>query len=183
MLLFIKQFFFNIPPLSGDQTMQGTEEFLCLLRKIDPKKPYGTKLFNALARLTVSVGVEAVCVRTQGTETQVYMTRRSANDTAYPGQWHCPGSIIRPGEEISYVFSRLGEKEFGSKLSSWRFVANINNIQEKRGHFLSLVYLCQMAEDKQKGKWFSKNFLPENTVAFHSQRIIPAALKAFLSNQ
>jgi len=174
------------------------------LRELDPANPYGTELFDALARLTVSVAVEAVCLRLQrrlvdgdaiGTpsgriitpdasydELQVYMVRRSPDDTAYPGEWHCPGSVIRRGEDVADVFSRLSMREFDGAKLQWRFIANVNYPTEARGHFLSLVYLCVL-EDAEglKGKWFPVNQLPEKTVENHRYRIIPAAVGAFVA--
>src|SRR3989338_5641250 len=86
-----------------------------LLRWVDPAKPYGAPLFNAFARLTVSVAVEAVCLRKKlGTgEFEVYLTKRSLDETAYPGQWHIPGTVMRPMEDLEDAFARLGAKEFG----------------------------------------------------------------------
>lgn len=155
------------------------------LETVDPTKPYGTELFNALARLTVSVAMEAVCLRLSPTgEVEVYLVQRSANDTAYPEEWHCPGSAMRPGEEVKGVFTRLVNREFGFSLLSKRFVANVNDPTEARGHFFSVVYLCT-AEDgagcHAKGKWFPVNQLPEKTVRHHRTRIIPAAVGAFVA--
>ena len=163
------------------------------LREIDPSKPYGTELFDALARLTISVAVEAVCLRAQrylpeidaprSPEIQVYMIQRSPDDTAYPGEWHCPGSVIRPKEDIRDVFNRLAQKEFGGKILSTQFVANANHPTEARGHFFSLVYLCSLDESSSglRGKWFAVNNLPEKTVETHRVRIIPAAVGAFVA--
>ena len=165
------------------------------LREIDPTKPYGTELFDVLARLTVSVAVEAVCLRLDpGTKkVEVYMIQRSLDDTAYPGEWHCPGSVLRPREEIEDIFSRLQKKEFGSfaHLGEKRFVANVNHPTEARGHFLSLVYLCNLADDDVgnwdishlRGKWFPVDQLPEETIEHHLKRIIPCALGAFVADR
>ncbi len=164
--------------------MQGNDQLFELLGQINPKKPYGTKLFDALARLTVSVAVEAVCLRLnpQTKKAEVYLTQRSMEETAYPGEWHCPGSVFRLGEEDKDVFNRLAEREFGAGMSSARFVANVNHPTEARGHFLSLVYLCILYEHRElKGKWFSVNQLPEKTVECHRYRIIPAAVGAFVA--
>lgn len=155
------------------------------LREIDPTKPYGTELFDALARLTVSVAIEAVCLRLNPStqKVEVYMTERSPTDTAFPGEWHCPGSVIRPKEDIKDVFNRLTQKEFGGKILSTQFVANVNHPTEARGHFFSLVYLCSLDESNGglRGKWFPVDQLPEKTVESHRHRIIPAAVVAFVA--
>ena len=66
------------------------------LKIVDPTKPLGTEIFNALARVTVSVAMEAVCLRRQLyipeinsevlSELQVYLVQRAPDDTAYPGE-------------------------------------------------------------------------------------------------
>ncbi len=175
---------------------QGSLELLKMLSEIDPRQPYGTELFDALARLTVSVAVEAVCLRPywqigseieqgQYPEFEVYLVQRAQDDTAYPGEWHCPGSVMRPMESIEDVMARLGKKEFGANLLSWKFVTNVNHAHEQRGHFFSLVYLCQLREEKEgmRGQWFPTYRLPQNTVGHHRQPIIPVALGDFLSDR
>jgi ADP-ribose pyrophosphatase YjhB (NUDIX family) len=180
--------------------MQGNKELFRLLGEIDPQKPYGTALFDALAKLTVSVAVEAVCVRQHfqlfdpeelwDPAFEVYMVQRSPNDTAYPGEWHCPGSVMRPGESVKDIMDRLNKKEFDGNLLSSKFVANINHTHEQRGHFLSMVYLCQLKDKKGikntqglNGKWYLTYRLPERTVIHHRNPIIPAALGSFLSDR
>ncbi|MFA5878100.1 MAG: NUDIX domain-containing protein [Candidatus Staskawiczbacteria bacterium] len=158
------------------------------LKIVDSTQPLGTELFNALARITVSVAVEAVCLRynSEKKKVEVYLIQRSPNDTAYPHEWHCPGSVMRPGESFKDVLGRLAEGEFGANLVSPRFVANINpsaSEPEARGHFLSIVYLCTLEEKKAlRGKWFSTDQLPEQTVEHHRTRIIPCALGAFVAD-
>lgn len=168
---------------------QGTPELLRLLGEIDPSQPYGTDLFNALARLTVTVAIEAVCLRYNfiTLNPEVYLVQRSPDDTAYPGEWHCPGSAMRPkNERFEEVLNRLAKKEFGTKLVSTRFVTNINpslSEPEARGCFLSVVFLCVLEEKEGlRGKWFPVDNLPENTVKHHRKRIIPCALGAFVAN-
>jgi len=154
------------------------------LKLIDPKKPYGPDLFNAIARITVSLGIEAVCfkdIRGNPKIPEVLLIERSPKESAYPNQWHCPGSIMRPGEKIGDVFNRLKEKEFCTEIEIIDGAGFLNNTQEERGHILSLIYLCKLKGEKVRGEWFPINNLPENTVKHHSEMLIPmAAFKAFL---
>mgnify|MGYP001374638995 CR=1 FL=1 len=62
-----------------------------------PNTPLGTELFDAVLRKTVSCCVEAVVVNGEY-PIKVLLKRRADNDTTYPGQWHCPGTFLRPGE-------------------------------------------------------------------------------------
>ncbi len=159
---------------------QGTKKLLKLLAEIDINQPYGTKLFDALARLTVSVAVEAVCLKETiddkrgKTHREVYLIQRSLTDMAYPGQWHCPGSVMRPGESIEDVMKRLSEQEFSEKIISYRFIENFNYPAEERGHFFSLLHLCHLQESEGlKGKWFPIHQLPEKTIEQHRSMVIP----------
>ncbi|OGZ66112.1 MAG: hypothetical protein A3D34_02990 [Candidatus Staskawiczbacteria bacterium RIFCSPHIGHO2_02_FULL_33_16] len=161
--------------------MQGNNELLEFLGKINTKKPYGTALFNALARVTISLTIDAVCLRLniKSNKVEVYLTQRANNDTAYPGQWHCPNSIFRPSEDYKDVFARLEKREIGGLLGEKNFIDSFNNPQEVRGHFFSLVYLCSIKKDGLVGRWFSVNDLPKNTIVHHRNHIIPMVLKKF----
>lgn len=168
--------------------MPDYNDVINALKVVDPKKPYGTELFNALARVTVSIAIEAVCFRSNSytKRLEVYLTQRSQDDIAYPGQWHCPGSVLWPGETVEDVFERLRMGEFGGNPLSPRFVANVNNPSEARGHFFSVVYLCDLKQKwgliGSKGKWFPVDKIPENTVKGHRKRIIPAAIGVFVAS-
>ena len=172
--------------------MQSNGELIRLLGEINPKHPYGTEVFNALARLTVSVAIEAVCLRFCVNQislrpyfmydVDVYLTLRAPHEE-YAGQWHCPGSFKRPGEQDNDVLYRLMQEEFSLNFLSQKFVGKFDNPSEKRGHIISLIYLCEMEEKGAgKGKWFPVNKLPENTVLHHQNRIIPVAVGYFLAN-
>ena len=151
-----------------------------VLDLVDPARPYGTELFNALARVTISVAVEAVCLRRNPTNEviEVLLFQRSPHDTAYPNQWHCPGSVMRKMESEDDVLERLSESEFGAKIVSNAFTGRHNNPHEVRGHFLSLVYLCAIEGDT-KGAWFPVDQLPRDTVSHHRNSIIPIAVEYF----
>jgi len=163
-----------------------------LLKEVDREKPYGTELFNAISLLSVGVAIEMVCLRLVERSVEVYLTQRSEDDTAYAGEWHCPGSFVRPGEKVPDVFKRISKKEMNDmKFISTRFVANVNHPTEERGHVLSVVYLCifkgscTMDDVTRKsnlpGKFFSIDELPEKTVETHRKRIIPVAAGLFVA--
>jgi ADP-ribose pyrophosphatase YjhB (NUDIX family) len=154
------------------------KKLIDLLNQVDPHKPLGTPLFDAIARLTIGVAIETVSLRHGTGGVEVYMTQRSLEESAYPGEWHCPGSFIRHGEKIDDVMRRLEKKETGISFSSAREIATINNPKEARGHIFQIVHLCTI-EGQGKGKWFPLDQLPKNTVQQHREVIIPAALKVF----
>lgn len=148
------------------------------LKLIDPKRPYGTELFDALCRLTITPALEIVCLRRRGETIEVLLTQRSPTDTAYPNEWHCPGSAKRVGESDEDVFARLVKGEFMADITSRRRLDIFDNFAEARGHFLSIVYLCEAAEGT-RGQWFDVTKLPIKTVDHHINIIIPMAVKAF----
>ena len=159
-----------------------------LLKKIaenyDPSKGMGVELFNAIAKLKVTMTPEVVCLRrnSQNDKIEVYLILRSLTDTAYPGQWHLPGSAMRPGEEIDDVFLRLEKNEIGIRILSKKFVFHSNNPTEPRGHFFSLIFLCVLDSGDGYGKWFFVDDLPENTLMRHRSVIIPAMVKEFMQS-
>ncbi len=154
-----------------------------LLVFINPKKPYGTALFNELVRLTGMVSIEAVCLRKNpdSLQLEVYLIQRSINEVAYPGQWHCPGSIYRPEETDEDVFDRLAKTEFFASFISKKFVSNLR-WKEERGDVFSTIWICALAESEdilKRGKWFPIDHLPDKIVGCHREKIIPIAVKAF----
>lgn len=139
---------------------------------------YGTELFDALARLTVGIALEAVCLRRNArSEIEVLMTQRALTETAGQGEWHCPGSVQRSGETHDDVFARLEQREFGAKIRFRQFVADVANL-DPRGQFESKVHLCEVEEGGQ-GTWFPITGMPEKTNAIHRDRVIPTAVEAF----
>lgn len=149
------------------------------VRQLDPGKPMGTELFDALARITVSVAFEAVALRRDSTgNVEVFLVQRREDDTAYPCEWHCPGSVLRSGESEDDVFARLATREFGVPIVQRRFVINFNHNNEQRGHFFSVIYLCEI-RGGEDSHWFSVDNLPAKMVGHHRDYLIPLALAAF----
>ena len=114
-----------------------------LLRQIDPQKAYGPTLYDSLARLTWSLAFEAVALRRKNDKVEIYLRQRAADDTAYPGEWHAPGSVRRPGESWRKVADRL-TNEFGTSINSFREVGRVDS-DEARGSFESAIFLVWLA--------------------------------------
>jgi hypothetical protein len=77
-------------------------------------------LFIELARLTVLSTVEVVCLRQGAAGIEVLLTQRAETDPFWAGQWHSPGSVIRPQDPLcSFVgaFKRILSGELG--LTEW----------------------------------------------------------------
>ena len=150
------------------------------LKLVPRDQSLGTPLFEAIMRLSVGVAVEAVLLRENGGKLEVYLNKRAADDPAYPGQYHCPGSYMRPGESYADVFERLNEREFKTRITKGRLVGIHNNTNEERGHTQSHIFLVEVESEPQakNGGWFSVNNLPEETVCHHVWPIIPTACEA-----
>lgn len=154
-----------------------------LLGYIDPRQPFGTALFDAFARITVSVAIEGFALRRNSVteELDVFLRRRALDDTAYPGEWHAPGTILRPGETYNNAFDRLAG-EFGTSVLSYLLCDNLNWPQEARGHVLSIIFLVDLIDDPRKDEthcWFSVDRLPQPMVDSHEHHMLPMAIKAF----
>lgn len=146
-----------------------------LLAYVDPKKPFGFKLFNALARVTVTTSCEAVIFRVNAEgKTEVLLTQRTSGEI-YAGKLHCPGSVMRPGEDLSHVFERISKNEIGTRITKYTFKGVISNRREKRGHFMQLIFHVELEGEPVKGKWYGLESLPENIIDFHRSHTIPMA--------
>lgn len=151
------------------------------LVKVDPCQPYGTELFNAIARVSVSVAIEAIGIRRnpESDKLEVLLMKRSVNAPAYSSMWHLPGSFLRPGESILDVIDRLAEKEFKASIRFVKQVGLKNNPHEARGHVLHI--LCLIETEDVSANWFPIDKLPEPIVEHHRQVLIPAGVEAFLA--
>lgn len=145
------------------------------------QKPLGSRLFEAIARLSVNVAFEAVCLRRnkKTKAIEVFMIKRGPHES-FPDQWHVPGAVFRPGEKPKDVAHRLSVKEFGADIISDFKCHGTFFVPEERGWFLSLVYLVRCKKDfVNEGVWWDVKKLPKNTVQHHLKSVIPSAVKAF----
>lgn len=152
-----------------------------LLNIIPVNEPLKTKLFNAIARHSVGIAIEAVLFRRGNNgEIEVYLTKRAPNE-AYAGQWHCPGSFIRSGEMPPDVFHRLAEREFKTSIARWDYVTSDFFPEERYRTMEDRVYLVEVNSEpkNERGRWYDVNDLPLDIVEGHRKFIIPAAKEAW----
>src|SRR3989344_670844 len=154
---------------------------------IDPFKPYGTRLFEALARLTIGLAFEAACVRRlPGTgKIQVALARRAAKESFAPNAWHFPGTFYRPWETSVDVLKRLARKEFGwlefdQAICVGLFRASKADMGRERGHPDSELWLILDPEFGRRVQWFNLDALPEGVFYSHQEKLIPEVVGAFL---
>ncbi|MFA7252969.1 MAG: NUDIX domain-containing protein [Patescibacteria group bacterium] len=166
---------------SYDRAMELIKKTGGLLLGLVPRgMPLGTELFEGVAALSISVAYEMVVFRTgQDGRVEVYMTKRTDDDPAYPGEWHCPGTVRRPWESPADAIERLAQREFGARIISYKIVGMIDDYAEKRGHFYTPVCIGHLDGEptSPRGDWFPVDQLPENTVKHHSVGVVPCALE------
>lgn len=146
------------------------------------QKPLGSRLFEAIARLSVNVAFEAVYLRRnkKTNAVEVFLLKRKPHES-FSGQWHVPGAVFRPGEQPKDVARRLAVREFGTTITSDFKCHGTFFIPESRGWFLSLVYLVKCKEaPTPEGRWWNVKKLPKNTIKHHLKLVIPSAVKAFV---
>ena len=111
------------------------------------------------------------------------LRQRAQDDTAYPGEWHAPGSVFRPGENEHEVADRLA-KEFGTTIVSFLYIGEYVDWEggEARGSFVSRNYLVVLGgppREDDRHSWFPVDQLPPNTCHHHRDSIIPMVAKAY----
>lgn len=150
------------------------------LRQIDPSQPLGTALHDSVCRVSWSIAVELVVLRCnpQTGAVEVLLRKRGTRET-YPGEWHCPGGVLRPNDQgPQTAIERVALRECGVSVANARDVGEIY-YREERGPFLSKVFLVDLRGEPTGHRWWNVRRLPKRVVWHHRDRIIPMALAAF----
>lgn len=151
-----------------------------VLGVIPDNKPFGSQLFDALTYLAGgSPAFEAGLARVKDGKIEVYLRQRSMSESAYPGEWHLPGSFFRKGEQPIDVANRLCSWEFeGVKIAKIHHLENFF-VDEARGSVLSILYAIEIEGEPtgKSGKWFDHTELPKPLVDHHDNLLIPRLLE------
>lgn len=144
-----------------------------------PNGAMGTQLFDAVAKKTVGCCIELVVINGKR-PVEVLLKRRADDDTAYPGQWHCPGTFLRPGEGYGEALARLVERELpGAQLIQPAVLFPLDPIQEDRGSIVQVVMMARIenAPEADDVMWVDLeeacNGQIENMVENHWRSILP----------
>ena len=164
--------------MKNDQE-KANKEVVKALAQIDASIETKRDMFEALARLTVTVAFDTVAFRNGKKGVEIFLTKRGP-DEAYADQWHSPGSVLRRGEDFQGVFDRLSEFEFKTPIISKRIVGLLNYRTTERGHFICPVFLVGLKKSPEIGKWFLVNALPSDIVDDHKKFLIPKTLESYL---
>ncbi len=151
-----------------------------ILNVVPDDEPLGQQLFDAITRLVgCSVAFEAGLTRMKEGRVQVYLRQRPMTESAYPGEWHLPGTFFRKGEQPDDVARRLCKKEFeGVEIVSILYLEDFF-VDDTRGNIESKLYVIEVEGDPtgNGGQWFDLDKFPEPLVDHHSERLIPRLLK------
>ncbi len=143
------------------------------------KQPYLKEFFAGLAPLVTSIAVEPVAMRrnTVG-QIEVFLRQRKPHES-FAGFWHCPGSLLRVGEQPAGVLARLKQADLGS-IRHYQYVGGEPICcAEPRGWFMLLIYLVELEHASPEGTWWPVNDLPDDLAPHHKLIVIPKAVGAF----
>lgn len=134
-------------------------------------------VFYFVSQLTPLINVDLLVKNKSG---QVLLTWR--DDRFYGPAWHIPGGIIRFKEKIEDRIEKVAQLELGASV---RFAPEpihirglINSERDVRGHFISLLFLCELTSDlpqeracitndPKPGEWAWHNGAPQNLLKVH----------------
>lgn len=133
-------------------------------------------LFRQFARLAVLPSFVVVPLFRRGSEIFVRLTQRDMGDPDYPGQWHPPGTVIRPTDEtLQACFERLACSELSEMtLIGQPALFDVAFTQIVRGRELSLLHWVEIIDDGSPG-CFPVGELPGATIDTDVPRIQGAA--------
>lgn len=135
------------------------------------------EVFYFVSQLTPLVNVDLLVKNKKG---QVLLTWR--HDRFYGPAWHVPGGIIRFKEKIEDRIQKVAQLELGASV---RFAPEpihirglINSERDVRGHFISLLFLCELTSnlpqdrafmkgDPKPGEWAWHNGAPNDLIKVH----------------
>lgn len=125
-------------------------------------------VFYFVSQLTPLINVDLLIKNKQG---QVLLTWRE--DQFYGPAWHIPGGIIRFKEKIEDRIEQVARLELGATV---KYAAEpihirglINNERDIRGHFISMLYLCELTSDPSEGKSYKADRPKQGEWAWHDK--------------
>jgi len=149
-----------------------------LLRYVpDAKKGIPQEVFYFISQLTPLINVDLLIKDKAG---KTLLTWR--DDKFHGPAWHIPGGIIRFKEDIESRIQKVAETELGCTVRFKPepiFVRNmINTERDVRGHFVSLLYICELTSlpksdlkfnqgEPSQGQWCWHKNAPENLLRVH----------------
>lgn len=130
--------------MAADKSQAGPSPSECeVLRAVaadiaDPSLGLPDPVFHFVLRLVPMINVDLFVVSPQG---RVLLAWR---EDEYADGWHVPGGIVRGGEPLDLRLDRTAREELGGSVRAGDVPAAILQLFGDRGHFLSLVYRCEL---------------------------------------
>ncbi len=135
------------------------------------------EVFYLVSQLTPMINVDLLIKNRRG---QTLLTWRE--DRFYGPAWHIPGGIIRFKEKVEERIIKVAETELGCRVrfapEAINFREIINRERDVRGHFISLLYLCELegvpdlsrqcrSLSPSAGEWAWHDKAPDNLLSVH----------------
>lgn len=156
------------------QLRQKTEEKRIgrSLRLLANKTRLPEPIFDGVLAVIPGTSMEVVPIyKDDKGELHVFLTKRSENDRFWPGEYHCPGSMVLNSDVVlggtDHVWKRLKAKEFERQDLGSPVFASPALLETKRGQEVALIYYVDIPEDLKNGRYFLVNNLPENLIDHH----------------
>lgn len=143
----------------------------------DAQKGLPQELFYFVSQLTPMVNVDLLIKNQKG---QTLLTWR--DDQFYGSAWHIPGGIIRFKESFEERIQQVALTELGCAVRSSDAPINVRNMinteRDIRGHFISLLYICELKgvpdptkewldDQPRAGQWAWHDSAPQNLIKVH----------------
>lgn len=139
-------------------TQKEIKQLVKLLRKVkNPHNGLPEQIFIALTKIVPFVACEMALVNSKK---KILLTWR--DDQWWTGR-HFPGGLMRLGESFEENLQNTARRELGIKLASFKFLFLHNYQKGRRGHAISLVFLCRTNQKPHDGKFFKA--IPKDLIA------------------
>lgn len=107
----------------------------------DPSRGLPDPAFRFALQITPMINVDLL-VRNEAGEHLL-----SWREDAYDRGWHVPGGIIRFNEPIAARIAAVAKEELKATVSHAEQPQHVHQFFHRRGHFISLLFLCRLASE------------------------------------
>lgn len=118
------------------------EELLAatLARLPDPSSGLPDPVFRFALRVVPMINVDLLVRNERGENLLAWRV------DAYDRGWHIPGGIIRVNEAIEARIAAVAREELGARVRHGPRPVDVQQFFQDRGHFISLLYLCEIVD-------------------------------------
>jgi colanic acid biosynthesis protein WcaH len=129
---------------SIDATLGGVLE-----RIPDPSSGLPDAVFRFALKIVPMITVDLLVRNEQGEHLLAW------REDAYDAGWHIPGGIIRYNESFATRIAAVAENELSATVTWQASPVEVKELFGRRGHFVSLLYLCRLATPvRNDALWF-----------------------------